>query len=159
MKKSKKKVINYLKQYIGHEMLRTKPARGDWSYTDHNPLIFVGFTSEGCIIYRHTGHEAYTFENREYILPEFFTDRNWITYRKALRAKGNILNKWKCKRIKSICPVGSCKDKSFMGTEPPTLISASKHHMFILFNDASLKGKKSVLRSDYMNPEYWVLAE
>lgn len=158
MKKSTRKVINYLRQYVGHEVLRTKPTSGDWSYTD-SPLLLVGFTSDGCIRYRHTGFEARIFGDEEFVLPIYFTDRNWITYKKALKAKGNQLNKWKGKKIRRIRPVATIGDRSFMSGEAPTLISASKHHMVVMYNDWGLEGKESVLRSDYMNPEDWELAE
>ena len=158
MKKSTRKVINHLRQYVGHEVLRTKPAGRDWSYTDDSPLLLVGFTSDGCIRYRHTGFEARIFGDGEFVLPFCFTDRNWITYKKALKAKGNELNKWRGKKIRRIRST-SFGDHSFMSGEAPTLISASKHHMVIMYNAIGLKGKKCVLSSDYMNPEDWELAE
>ena len=159
MKKSTRKVINHLRQYVGHEVLRTKTARGDWSYTNGSPLLLVGFTSDGYIRYRHTGFEAQILGDKEFTLPVQFTDRNWITYKKALKAKGNELNKWRGKKIRRIRPTSTIGDHSFMSGEAPTLISASKHHMVIMYNDICLKGKKHVLRSDYMNPEDWKLAE
>lgn len=160
MKKSIRKVINHLRQYVGHEVLRTKPTRGDWSYTDDSPLLLVGFTSDGCIRCRHTGFEAQIFgDDEEFVLPLYFTDRNWITYKKALRAKGNELNKWRGKKIRRIRPTSVCGDRSYMSGDAPTLISASKHHMVIMHNDIGLKGKKHVLNSDYINPEDWELAE
>ena len=166
MKKSTKKIINTLSKYIGLEIIRTKPTSAigyvkDWSYTS-DPIVLIGFTADGCIRYRHTGMEARFFGNEEYTLPFSFTDRNWITYKKALRAKNNELNKWRGKKIKRIRPTATCGDRSYMCEygfeEPPTLISASKYHMVIMNNDIGLKGDKSILRSDYMNPEDWVLA-
>ncbi len=159
MKKSTRKVINHLRRYVGHEVLRTKPACGDWSYTDDSPLLLVGFTSDGCIRYRHTGFEAQIFGNKEFVLPFCFTDRNWITYKKALRAKGNELNKWRGKKIRRIRPTSTIGDSSFMSGKAPTLISASKHHIVIMRNDIGLEGTKSVLRLDFVNPEDWELAE
>ena len=160
MKNSTRKVINHLRQYVGHEVLRTKPACGDWSYTDDSPILLVGFTSDGCIRYRHTGWEAQLFGDNEFILPFHFTDRNWITYKKALKAKGNELNEWRGKKIRRICPTSTTGDRSFMSGEAPTLISASKHHMVIMRNNTYQKEEKSVvLRSDYMNPKDWELAE
>lgn len=163
MKKSTKKVINSLSKYIGHEIIRTKPAHGDWSYTSRDALLLVGFTSDGCIRYRHTGIEANLLGNEEYVLPFYFTDRNWITYKKALKAKSNELNKWRGKKIKRIRPTATIGDRSYMCEfgfeEPVTLVSASKYHMVIMHNDFLLKGKTSVLRSDFINPEDWVLAE
>ncbi len=156
MKKSTRKVINHLRQYVGHEILRTKPTNGDWSFTDDSPLLLVGFTSDGCIRYRYTGSEARFFGYDEFVLPFYFTDRNWITYKKAFKAKGNVLNKWRGKKIRRIRPTSTCGDRSFMSGDAPTLISASKYHMVI---ECGLKGTKCVLRSDYMNPEDWELAE
>lgn len=159
MKKSTRKVINRLRQYIGHEVVRTKPARGDWTYTGGSPLLLVGFTSDGCIRYRYTGIEAKVYGDQEWILPFHFTDCNWITYKKALKAKGDKLNRWRGKKIRRIRPTPTIGDCSFMSGEAPTLISASKHHMVIMRNDIGLKGKKFVLRSEYVNPEDWELAE
>lgn len=154
MKKSTRKVISsHLKQYVGHEIIRTKPARGDWSYTDDDPLLLVGFTSDGCMRCRKTGFDALIFGEEEFTLPFCFTDRNWITYKKALRAKGNELNKWRGKKIRRIRPT-TLGDRSYMSGAAPILISASKYHMVIMDNM-----EKYVLRSDYMKPEDWELAE
>lgn len=152
-KKSTRKVVNHLRQYVGHEIVRTKPVCWDWSYTN-NPLLLVGFTSDGCIRCRHTGIAAGTFGNEEFVLPLHFTDCNWITYKKALKAKGNVLNKWRGKKIRRIRPTSTCNDHSFMSGDAPALISASKHHMVIMCNDI-----KCFLNSSYMNPEDWELAE
>ncbi len=159
MKKALRKTINYLNQYIGHEILRTKPTHGDWSYTSgDDPLLLLGFTSNGCIRYQHTGFDARILGDEEYILPLHFTDRNWITYKKALRAKNNKLNKWKGKKIRRICPTPTVGSRSFM-REPVTLISASKHHMLVMYHDYGLDGQTTLLGADYMNPEDWILAE
>lgn len=159
MKSSTRKVINHLRQYVGHEVLRTKPSCGDWSYTDNLPLLMVGFTSDGCIRFRYTGINAKIFGKEEIVLPIHFTDRNWITYKKALKAKCNELNKWRGKKIRRIRPTSVFGDYSFMFGNAPTLVSASKHHMVIMYNDSGLDGTKTVLRSDFMNPEDWELAE
>ena len=160
MKKSTRKVINHLSQYVGHEVLRTKPACGDWSYIDREPLVMVGFTADGCIRYRYTGVNAMIFGYDEFVLPLYFTDRNWITYKKALKAKGNELNKWKGKKITRIRPNSRTGDRSYMSDEAPiTLISASKHHMCIMYNQSWLEGKKYVLGPDWINLEDWELAE
>lgn len=128
MKRATRKVINHLKQYVGHEVIRTKPALRDWSNTDE-PILLVGFTSDGCIRYRYTrGFLAKIFGNRELVLPIHFTDRNWITYKKARKAKGNELNKWKGKKIRRIRPT-FCGDGSYMSGDAPTLIST--FHTFI----------------------------
>lgn len=98
MKKSTREVINRLKPYVGHEMLRTNPANGDYSYTDGCPLLFTGFKSDGRIIYRHTGPDAINHGNKKYVLPLYFTDYNWITYEKATKPEGNKLNTWRGKK-------------------------------------------------------------
>lgn len=163
MKKSTRKIINSLSKYIGHEVIRTrKTMTGDWSYTDE-PILLVGFTSDGLIRYRRSGIDARLLGNGEFTLPLSFTDRNWITYKNALIAKHNKLNKWRGKKIKRIRPTSTCNDHSYMCEydfeKAPTLISASKYHMVIMHNDDFLKGQTTVLRSDYMNPKDWVLAE
>lgn len=163
MKKSTRKIINYLKQYIGLEVIRTKPTSdiGDWSHTDE-PIIILGFTSDGCIRYCHSGFGKIVFGDKEYILPFSFTDRNWITYKKAQRAKHNVLNKWRGKRIQRVRPTATCGDRSYMRCayqKAPTLVSASKYHMVIELHDTFLEGDKTVLRADYIKPEDWVLAE
>lgn len=166
MKKSTRKIINHLKQYIGLEVVRTKPTQGiiwagDWSYTSE-PIIILGFTSDGCIRYCHAESSG-LFDNKEDILPFSFTDRNWITYKKAMRAKHNVLNKWRGKKIKRIRPTATCGDRSYMCQHvfdsAPTLVSASKYHMVIMYNGFLQKGHKHLLRADYIKPEDWVLAE
>lgn len=160
MNKSTKKIVHYLSKYIGHEIIRTKPAGryGDWSHTD-SPMFLLGFTSDGCIKcrYRRYGKDI------ERVLPLHFTDYNWITYKKALKAKGNELNKWRGKKIKRIRPTAKIHDGSFMckfdSDAPVTLVSASKHHMVIMHNAPSLKGNTYILNSAYVKPEDWVLAE
>ena len=160
MKKSRKKVIKYLKKrYVNHEVLRTKPARGDWSHTDGKPIILIGFTPDGKIKYKYTGSDVLTFGDKEFILPIYFTDRNWITYNSALKAKGSALNKWKGKRIRRIRPTGRFYDHSYMHGEAPTLIAASKHHIVLKLNDPGLKGLTRVLPAIYANPADWELAE
>lgn len=157
MKESTRKVINHVQQYVGHEVIRTKPTRGDWSHTD-NPILLLGFTSDGCIRYRYTGIEARIFGNDEFVLPAHFTDRNWITYKKALKAEGNQLNKWKGKKIRRIRPAPISGDCSYM-YDAPTLVSASKYHMVVMENSLGLEGKKVVLNSSFMNSDDWELAE
>lgn len=76
MKKALRKTINYLNQYVGHEILRTKPEHGDWSYTHGDPILLVGFTPDGCIRYQHTRLDAKILGDEEYVLPLHFTDRN-----------------------------------------------------------------------------------
>lgn len=158
MKKSTRKTIKYLKRYEGHEIIRTKPVSEDWSYTE-NPILLVGFTADGCIRYRETGFNLRIFGNQELVLPIQYTDRNWITYRKALKAKDNKLNEWRGKKIRRIRPTPIIGDCSFIEASAPTLISASKHHMVIMYNDIGIEGDISILNRDYMNPEDWKLAE
>ena len=160
MKKSTKKVVNYLRRYIGCEMIRTKRTaeHGDGSCTDH-AVIFEDFTPDGCIKYRHTGFEETVFGTEVFTMPLEFTDRNWTTYKKVLRGKGSPLNKWKGKRIRRIRPTDKIGDRSYMGDEPPTLISATKHHVVVRLNEPFFGGETKVLRCDFAKPEDWELAE
>lgn len=91
-------------------------------------------------------------------LPLYFTDNKWITYKKALRAKNNALNKWRGKKIKRVVPT-IMGDKSFMGSKlskiAPTLISASKHHMVIVDEHCG----KCILGCDFASPDEWILAD
>lgn len=166
MKKSTRKVLNYLKQYIGNEVIRTKPpfrekGASDWSYTDE-PIIILGFTTNGCIKCRHEGELKYIFGDKEVILPFSFTDRNWITYKKAKKAKNNKLNRWRGKKIKRISSTASercdymCK---YSLSEAPTLVSASKHHMVIIetYPEDGIEIKR-ILYSEFTQPGDWVLA-
>lgn len=161
MKKSTKKTVNYLSRYIGLEVVRTKPVDGDWICTS-DPILLLGFTKDGCIRFRYTGWLAEFNNDKESLLPNYCTDRNWITYSKALRAKHNKLNEWKGKKIKRICPTckGGCSFMSEYGFEhPATLISASKYHVVIKNNDELQEGHISFLNADYNKPEDWVLTE
>lgn len=162
MRKKTKKIVNRLSMYIGFEIIRTKPTlEEDFSHT-REPILLTGFTSDGRIRYRYVGMNAYIFGNEEFILPLSFTDRNWITLKKALKAEHNALNEWRGKKIKRICPTAT-GDHSFIyeydWSKPPTLISASRHHMVIMSNDAGLEGRKAVLNFDFVNSKDWVLAE
>lgn len=164
MKKSTRKIISRLKQYVGHEMLRTKPTiNGDSSYTD-TPILLLGFTSDGKIRYQHLGINAKIFDNDEHFLPLSFTDWNWITRKKAIKPKHNELNKWRGQRIKRICPTSRTGDHSYMTCRSPfekfpTLLSASKSHMLIMLNDSLLGNNERILRRDFVNPNEWVLAD
>lgn len=170
MKKSTKKTINYLKRYIGHEIIRTKPtSMGEWSYTLH-PIFLLGFTNEGCMICRNS-------EGEEIILSFAYINRNWISYKKALRAKNNKLNIWRGKRIKRIRPVynkvkrKSALDRSFRGIvdksfmcrfehqKPPILVSASKHHIVLKLQNVGLEGEIVIVDDRYAKFEDWILAE
>lgn len=158
MKKSTRKTINSLRKYIGHEIIRTHPIHGDWSYTD-DPLLLTGFTPDGRIKYIHTGNGKNIFGSKEYILPIYYTDRHWITFKKALRPKNNPLNQWIGKKIIMTHPEPITGDRSFTHEEcPVTLVSASRYHITIMYNDFGLKGKKITLASRFNNPNDWRLA-
>ncbi len=153
MKKSLKKTIAHLRKFVGHEIIRTKPTTdiGDWSYTDE-PVVFVGFTQDGCIKYIDP-----KFDDKVRILPLTFTDRNWITLKKALKPKGNPLNKWRGKKVVRNCP--TCYgDYSFLRSDIPDneqkLISASKYHIIL---EDKIVGK-IICDSRYNNPNDWELA-
>lgn len=154
MKKSLKKTIAHLRKFVGHEIIRTKPTTdiGDWSYTDE-PVIFVGFTQDGCIKYIDPKFD----DKVGGVLPLTFTDRNWITFKKASKPKGNSLNKWRGKKVVRNCP--TCYgDESFLRSDVPgdeqILISASKYH--IILEDKFLG--KITCNSRYNNPNDWELA-
>lgn len=147
MKKSLKKTIAYLRQFVGYEIIHTKPTTevGDWSYTDE-PVIFVGLTQDGCIKYIDP-----KFDDKVRILPLTFTDRNWITFKKASKPKGNPLNKWRGKKVVRNCP--TCYgDYSFLRSNIPDneqkLISASKYHIIL---EDKIVGK-IICDSRYNNP-------
>lgn len=155
MKKSLKKTINHLENFVGHEMIRTKPTTNNnrviWSYTNE-PVIFVGLTQDGCIKYIDP-----KLDDKVRILPLTFTDRNWITFKKASKPKGNPLNKWRGKKVVRNCP--TCYgDESFLRSDVPgdeqILISASKYH--IILEDKFLG--KITCNSRYNNPNDWELA-
>ena len=154
MKKSLKKTINHLRKFVGHEIIRTKPTTNvvDWSYTDE-PVIFVGLTQNGCIKYIDPKFD----DKVGGVLPLTFTDRNWITFKKASKPKGNPLNKWRGKKVVRNCP--TCYgDYSFLRSDIPDneqkLISASKYH--IILEDKFLG--KIICDSRYNNPNDWELA-
>lgn len=164
MKKSLKKTIAYLRQFVGYEIIRTKPTTevGDWSYTDE-PVIFVGLTQNGCIKYidpKQDGCIKYIdpkIDDEVRIFPLTFTDRNWITLKKASKPKGNPLNKWRGKRVVRKCPT-CCGDYSFLRSDIPDneqkLISASKYHIIL---EDKIVGK-IICDSRYNNPNDWELA-
>lgn len=154
MKKSLKKTIAHLRKFVGHEIIRTKPTTNvvDWSYTDE-PVIFVGLTQNGCIKYIDPKFD----DKVGGVLPLTFTDRNWITFKKASRPKGNPLNKWRGKKVVRNCP--TCYgDKSFLRSDVPgddqILISASKYH--IILEDKSFG--EIICNSTFSNPNDWELA-
>lgn len=164
MKKSLKKTIAYLRQFVGYEIIRTKPTTNvvDWSYTDE-PVIFVGLTQNGCIKYIDPKLDECMkcidprSDDTVRILPLNFTDRNWITFKKASKPKGNPLNKWRGKRVVRKCPT-CCGDESFLRNDivgdEQILISASKYH--IILEDKFLG--KIICDSRYNNPNDWELA-
>lgn len=164
MKKSLKKTIAYLRQFVGYEMIRTKPTTPivDWSYTDE-PVIFVGLTQNGCIKYIDPKLDECMkcidprSDGTVRILPLNFTDRNWITLKKASKPKGNPLNKWRGKRVVRKCPT-CCGDYSFLRSDIPDneqkLISASKYHIIL---EDKIVGK-IICDSRYNNLNDWELA-
>lgn len=148
--KTMKKTINRLSNYIGKEIIRTQPTyKNDGSYTKE-PILLLGFTTDGRIRYKHT-KEIWLYGDGEKVLPASFTDMNWITYKKALRSGGNNLNKWKGKKIIRINPTikGSI---SFM-KEPVVLISASRYHIVVLHDN-----EPKVLSREYAEFKDWILA-
>ncbi len=154
MKKSLKKTINHLENFVGHEIIRTKPTTtdiGNWYYTDE-PVFFVGFTQDGCMKYIDP-----KIDDEVRIFPLTFTDRNWITLKKALKPKGNPLNKWRGKKVVRNC--STCYgDYSFLRSDIPDneqkLISASKYHIIL---EEKIVGK-IICDSRYNNPNDWELA-
>lgn len=220
MKKSIKKTVNYLKRYIGKEIIRTKPApipvakgdvgtrtilfessievprytknsnisttrtKGDYtpvstpiilleysigfpaytknpnisttrlerdcSYID-KPIILTGFTKDGRIKYRKLN------ETIESIMSIKFTDRNWISFNKALKHKNNLpLSQWKGKKIVRTAPtIVGCR--SFMDYTL-TLKSVSKHHISGEYDNFEGKKELITLGYDYMDNN-WKLAE
>lgn len=165
MKKITKKIIGRLKRYIGHDIIRIRPTFcGDASFTG-SPLTLLGFTIDGKMV---VCHPSYTFEGKHlgttsFELPIEFTDTFWISYKKALKAKGNPLNKWKGKKIRRTKPTKFNCDRSFMCEYsfevPPSLVSASKHHVLIQYNSFSLRNEKSLLSFEFADPSELKLAE
>lgn len=153
MKRSTKKVVKYLRRYIGCEIIRTKPAQGDRIFMTER-IKLVGFTPDGRIKYCYAGWKERIYGDKEFDLPLQFTDRNWTTYKKALRAKGNGLNKWQGKRIKRISSTPIINSSFHMYGENPTLISASKHHMLVMCED----GYYELLDESFCNLKDWELA-
>lgn len=154
MNRATKKTINYLSQWLGKEIIRTKPTyTNDWSYTT-TPILLVGFTPDGCIRYQRTSRDKDFHESEEDVLYFSFTDRNWITLKKAMKPKNNRLNQWKGKKIKKFRTNTKWKSTSFMSGNFPTLIAASKHHLIVM--DA---GKRYILNDASANAEDWALAE
>lgn len=154
MKKTTKKFVKRLERYIGKEIIRIRQTyfSGDFSFTDEDPVILLGFTPKGEMIVKYTRFMATVRETD--ILPLEFTDDLWISYKKAITAKNNCLNKWQGKKIRRLCPTKRTGDRSFMKGKAPTLISASRHHV-VIKSDL----EKYVLNSDFANPNEWVLAE
>ncbi len=149
--KTMNKTINRLSKYIGKEIIRTNPTyKGDGSYTD-STILLLGFTPDGKIRYRNTTL-SWLFGDKEDTLPISFTDMNWTTYKKALRSGGTKLSKWRGKKIRRINPT-TIGDRSFI-KEPVTLLSASKSHMVVKYDD----GSESVLDWSYTKFEDWIIA-
>lgn len=162
MKKSLKKVVTYLRQYVGMRVIRTQPAiykNGfeDYSYMRES-IIITGFTKDGRIKYRHIGDfDLLVFGEKERIMPIEMTDRNWISYRKALKAKNNPLNQWREKQIKRTSPT-SYGSISYMNGKFPILIAASKHHILLETTDYRSRKCIVILGCQYLDGN-WELAE
>lgn len=154
MQHSTSNVITWLKNYVGREMIRSGPTTAnifpqDWSYTDA-PVIIMGFTQQGEIICKHPGINALAK-----VLPLSFTDRNWIPYNNVFDVTHTSFNQWRGKKIKRIRPTSTFGDRKYMSdSDAPILISASKYHMVVDTSQGT-----TILRSDYMNPEDWILAQ
>lgn len=149
-RKTMKQTINRLSNCIGKEIIRINPTcNGDESYMD-KPILLLGFTTDGSIRYRHTTY-SWLFGNKERTLHISFTDMNWITYKKALRSGGTKLSKWKGKKIRRIEPT-IMGDMSFI-KEPVTLLSASKSHMVVKYED----GSESILDRSFTKFEDWII--
>lgn len=163
MKKSTKKIVKRLERYVGQKIIRTGGTHhiGDFSYTE-NPLILKGFTLKGEMIVEYP-KENVSFAGNKKTLPIYFTDDLWISYRKALRPASNKLNQWKGKKVRRTCCTKRIGDGSFMCKSdlevPPTLVSASKHHVVIECNDCGFEGKRVILNCDFADPSEWELAE
>lgn len=177
MKRSIKKTVQYLRRFIGKEIIRTKPARfhfkdpkglvkkmdlflacldgfrsttEDFCYTDEFQIL-IGFTPDGRMIIRSSRGGS------EHTLPIEFTDRNWIPMGRALRARHNTLNEYRGRMIKRIKPIfyTNYVNRSFMD-EPVQLISASPYHV-IVFETFYCNGSTLILGPQHANPEDWVV--
>lgn len=163
-KKIATRVAENLAKYVGKNIIRTKPTKnGDWSYTDGEPIKFLGIDKTGKLHYQYTGKDTKIFGNGEFVLSRDFVDENWILFQEAINPQeNNPLNKWIGKKIKRICPT-EYGDKSYMCAMsyeyPVTLISASRFHVFIEYNNPNFKGEKKLLNPRMSKTEDWVLAE
>lgn len=157
MRKSIKKTINYLKRYMGKEIIRTKPVLhpalrpavkgyvGAWP-TLRSPCkgsddlaIFTklktgdySYTDDPIILTGFTEDGRIKFqrpdETTENTLNIEFTDRSWISFNKSLKHKNNLpLSQWKGKKIVRTVPT-ILGVTDFMNY-PLTLKAVSKHHI------------------------------
>ena len=155
MKKSTRKAVEYLKRYVGHEIIRIKPTNdGGTSYLDM-PILLTGITEQGCMRYQHIGDDCEIFGSGEGILPVDYTDRYWIDFKKALKPRHNELNKWKGRRIARTRPTASGQE-SFMET-PVTLVFASRHHVGVKV-DGSISDFW-ILGPEFSNPNDWKVVD
>ena len=154
MKKSTKKRVSNLSQYIGQIVIRNKPTvNGDWSYVDR-PIQLVGFTNTGCIVYK----SVYTdFGADVGTLPVSFTDNYWVLYKRIFKSKKNPLNKWQGRFVKRCRPTrfGDCSYmwESYKGYYP-RLVSATANHIIL-----NIGGENTVVGSDFADPDDWRLVE
>ena len=116
------------------------------------PIRLTGFTPKGEIKYR----QETAFGDEEKVLSIDYTDRKWITYKKALRPKHNPLNQWIGEKVIRIQPTKTGSD-SFM-KKTVRLVSASKHHVVVGASYRNGIKIQIVLGFEFTNPEDWVLA-
>lgn len=157
MKKSTKKIVRHLRRYIGQDIIRISgTSKGDFSYTSGEPVTLIGFTLSGRMRIK---YHNICLKGMITTLPVSFTDYMWIPYSTALKAHNNSLNQWQGKKVRRTKPTKRIGDRSYMCDlsfeTPVTLISASKHHVVIEYNDSTL----NVLGPDFAVPSEWELAE
>lgn len=156
MKKSLKKNLRYLERYIGKEIIRIHPVDGNWKHTNY-PILLLGFTLDGKMRFQYTRDHLEIHGKEVFLLEEQYTDRFWITYKKAIKSKNNPLNKWKGRTIHRVRATIT-NEGAFMKM-PVILKSASKHHMVVEATVDFLHGRVFVLDARFCNPEDWELSQ
>lgn len=163
-----KTVPESLKKLAGKEIIRIgSTINGDWSFTNE-PVLLKGFSSDNSMIIQYIKEYNIFSDERIDVLSVYFTDDNWILLEDALKSEDNELNKLIGKRIKRIRPVENLsrryihrEDHSYMceyGEIPPTLVSASKYHMFLKEYDARGNENHIIIGPRYSNPKDWIEA-
>ena len=163
----------YLTQFIGLEIIRTKPARisvdspfqnsvsepvYDWTYTEI-PIVLSGFKDKGEIKFRYVCKKG-SFSQKEFTMPAYFTDNNWTTLTEAMKVDNdNPFNDWGGKKIKRIRPtvrgLETFMEKSQNEVSPKLLYVAQNHILLQPFN-----GRKTMIfGSDFLIQDDWILAE